>query len=194
MKIGILGGTFDPVHLGHLALARSAQSQFSLDQVLFIPVYAPPHKRDVPPRASAKDRYEMVLLAINDEPFFGVSDLEIKRKGISYTSDTIAELEKQYPQAVFYLILGEDAFEGIDTWHKAQEIKKKVRFLVAQRNPNDEKEPAWGQAEQIRMPLCPVSASGIRKALSGGCEPVGQVPQAVLNYIRVHKLYEGKGL
>ena len=189
MKIGILGGTFDPIHLGHLTLARSAQVQFSLDKVLFIPAYEPPHKRDVPSRASAEDRYEMVRLAIQREPFFEISDLEFKRKGISYSCDTIAELEKQYPQAKLYLILGKDAFQDFETWHKALEIREKVQFLVAQRETQGGKEPIGIHAERVLMPLCPIAASGIRETLAGGHLLGDQVPPAVLDYIRDHKLY-----
>lgn len=189
MKLGILGGTFDPIHLGHLELARNARDQFSLDKILLIPAYDPPHKQNTPPMASAEDRCAMVRLAIKGEPLFEVSDIEIKRKGLSYTYDTITELEKLYPQATLYLILGRDAFQGLDAWHKAAEIKRKVRFLVAERETHCQTEPAGVSAGWIRMPLCPVAASGIRKAVAEGRGPEELVPQAVLGFIRDHHLY-----
>ncbi len=192
MKIGLLGGTFDPVHLGHLTLARNAQVQFSLDKVLFIPAYDPPHKREVPPVASAEDRFAMVRLAVKDEPFFEISDVEVQRKGPSYTCDTIAELEKRYPQAVFCLILGIDSLQGFEAWHRAAEIKRKVRFLVAQRGTAGGAGLAGASVEWIRMPLCPIAASAIRESFAAGGGPGDQVPLAVSEFIRSRHLYRKK--
>jgi nicotinate (nicotinamide) nucleotide adenylyltransferase len=97
MKIGIFGGTFDPVHRGHLQLAQSARAQFSLDKVIVVPAYLPPHKQELPLLTSAEDRYEMVRLAIEGEPFIEVSDCELQRKGVSYTFDTLSEFKEKYP-------------------------------------------------------------------------------------------------
>jgi len=189
MKIGILGGTFDPVHLGHVQLAQNARLQFSLDKVIFIPVFQPPHKQAAPPAASATDRLNMVRLAIEGMPFLEVSDCEIKRKGLSYTFDTIHELEKKYPEATFFLILGKDAFEGIDAWHHAAELKKKIRFLVADRGVCRSWAPGIENAERIKMPLCPISASGIREAIKRGQKVDDDLSPKVLEYIQIHNLY-----
>ncbi|MFA5167719.1 MAG: nicotinate-nucleotide adenylyltransferase [Candidatus Omnitrophota bacterium] len=189
MKIGIFGGTFDPVHYGHLQLAQKARAQFSLDKVIFVPAYQPPHKQELLSLTSAGDRYEMVRLAIEGEPFLEVSDCELKRKGISYTFDTLCEFEKKYPKAAFFLILGKDAFEGIDTWHRAVEFKKRVRFLVAKRGPCGIHAPEGARVEWIQMPLCPISASGIREAVRQGRNVDSHVPPKVLQYIRAHALY-----
>ena len=189
MKIGILGGTFDPIHHGHLQLAQYARTQYSLDKVVFVPAYQSPHKQALRFPTSAEDRYEMVRLAIEGEPFFEISDCEIKRAGVSYTFDTLAEFEKQYPRAEFFLILGKDAFEGIDTWHRASELKKKIRFLVAKRGPGEICAPEGARVEWIQMPLSPISASGIREAIKQGRNVDDYLPPKVFQFIQAHALY-----
>jgi nicotinate-nucleotide adenylyltransferase len=189
MKIGIFGGTFDPVHRGHLQLAQSARTQFSLDKVVFVPAYQPPHKQNIPGLTSAQDRYEMVRLAIEGDPFMEVSNCELKRKGMSYTFDTVRELEKQYPGAEFFLILGKDSFEGVDAWHRAAELKKAVRFLVARRGPGEIRTPQGVRVDEISMPLCPISASGIREGIKQGADVDDALVPKVLQYIRAHGLY-----
>jgi len=189
MKVAIFGGTFDPVHYGHLQLARNARAQFSLDKVIFVPAYQPPHKQELLLLTSAKDRYEMVRLAVEGEPFLEISDCELKRKGVSYTFDTLRAFEEKYPKAEFFLILGKDAFEGINTWHCATEIKKRTRFLVGKRGSCEMHLPEDTCAEWIQMPLCPISASGIREAIKHGRNVDGHVPPEVLQYIHTHALY-----
>ena len=189
MKIGIFGGTFDPIHDGHLQLAQNARAQFSLDKVIFVPAYRPPHKQELLSLTPAQDRYEMVRLAIEGEPFLELSDCEFKRKGISYTFDTLSEFEKKYPHATFFLILGKDAFEGIDAWHRAAELKKMIRFLVAKRGPCEVRVPEGVRVEWIQMPLCPISASGIRDTIRRGGKVDDYVSPKVLQYIRAHALY-----
>jgi nicotinate-nucleotide adenylyltransferase len=192
VKIGILGGTFDPVHCGHLQLAQNARVQFLLDKVVFVPASRPPHKQALLPLASAEDRYEMVRLAIEGEPFFEISDCELKRQGASYTFDTICEFEKKYSGATFFLVLGKDAFEGIDAWHHAAELKKKVGFLVARRGSVEICAPEGARAEWIQMPLCPIAASGIREAIKQGSYVDDYVSPKVLHYIHEHALYRKK--
>ncbi len=189
MKIGIFGGTFDPVHRGHLQIAQNARAQFSLDKVIFVPAYQPPHKQELLSFTSAQDRYEMVRLAIEGEPFLELSDCELERKGVSYTFDTLLEFEKKYPGCEFFLILGKDAFEGIDAWHYAAELKKKVRLLVAKRGTCEICAPAGAHAEWIQMPLCPISASGIREAIKQGRNVDDHVSPKVLQFIQAHALY-----
>lgn len=189
MKIGIFGGTFDPIHRGHLQLAQNARDQFSLDKVIFVPAYQPPHKQELLSLTSAKDRYEMVRLAIEGEPFLELSDCELRRKGTSYTFDTLSELEKKHPKDTFFMILGKDAFEGIDAWHRSAELKKKVRFLVAKRGVCEIRAPEDARAEWIQMPLCPISASGIREAIKKGNAVDDHLSPKVLQYIHEHALY-----
>lgn len=191
MKIGIFGGTFDPIHHGHLQLAQNARAQFALDHVVFVPAYQPPHKQALLSLTPAQDRYEMVRLAIEGESFLKISDCEIKRKGVSYTFDTLTEFEKKYPSGTFFLILGKDAFEGIDAWHRAGELKEKVRFLVAKRGDRKIHVSEGVRAEWIEMPLCPISASGIREAIRQGRKVDDHLSPKVLQYIREHALYRG---
>lgn len=189
MKIGILGGTFDPFHRGHLQLAQDARTQFSLDKVIFVPACQPPHKQEFLPHASAQDRYEMVRLAIAEEPSFELSDCELKRKSISYTFDTVLGFKKQYPGAQLFLILGQDSFEGIDSWYRAAELKRKVQFLVAHRGSNEIPMSENALAKRILMPLCPISASAIRDAIKRGQHVDDDLSPKVLQYIRAHALY-----
>jgi nicotinate-nucleotide adenylyltransferase len=132
MKIGILGGTFNPIHLGHLQLALDVRSLLSLDEILFIPAGNPPHKTDEE-LASPPDRFEMVRLAILPYPFFKISDIEIKRSEKSYTIDTIRELTKQSPVDTFFFIIGLDAFMEIESWRKPRELLQSVHFVVVSR-------------------------------------------------------------
>ena len=133
----------------------------------------------------------MVRLAITGEPSFELSDCEMKRGGVSYTFDTVLEFEKKYPGAQLFLILGKDSFETIDQWHRAAELKQKVRFLVAQRGPSEIPMSGYIPAERIRMPLCPISASAIRETIKRGRSVDDELSPAVLQYIRAHVLYGG---
>ncbi len=189
MKIGILGGTFDPIHLGHLQLAQNARTQFSLEKVFFVPAFQSPHKKAVPPVASSRDRLNMVRLATEGNAFLEVSDLEVKRGGISYAFDTLLEFEKKYPDASFFLILGKDAFEGLDSWHCAAEIKRKNRFLVADRSISGARTPEGVRVDWIQMPLCPISSSGIREAIKKVAKVDDYLSPKVLQYIHTNRLY-----
>lgn len=191
MKIGIFGGTFDPIHLGHLELARNAQAQFALDKVIFVPAYISPYKLELKNPTSPQDRYEMVRLAIQEISFFEISDYELKRKKISYTIDTIKHLAKINPGAESYLILGQDAYEGIQSWHQSQEICKRVRFLVAKRGAGNPDRASAPGVYSVQMPLCPISASKIREAIKQGKKVDDYLLPTVLNYIRQHHLYVG---
>lgn len=194
MKIGIFGGTFDPIHLGHLALARHAQVQFSLDKVLFIPTYQTPHKPTSSLITSAKHRYAMAALAIEKEPLFEICDCELKRQGISYTFETLEQLHQQYPRASFFLILGEDSLDGIDDWYQAEQIKQRVTCLVARRKGCDGHVSLGFKVEWIHMPLYPISASKIREAIRQG-RPVEQhLSGKIYQYIQRHRLYRGSDL
>lgn len=189
MKIGILGGTFDPIHLGHLAIAKAAQKQFCLDKVLFIPAFIPPHKvarRDLTP---AEYRYQMVKLAIADEPAFEICKIELDRPDISYTVDTLRALKKLYPDDELFLILGEDSLEAFSSWREPEEITRLAHILVAHRNGVQQKIDLNGKLEWIQVPVCPFASSEIRKRLSQKQGGAGMLPLAVEKYIREKKLY-----
>lgn len=133
MEIGLLFGTFNPIHKGHWLIASCAKEQFSLEKVLFITSPNPPHRDDQ--LLAPKARFEMVEAALLGSPHFAPSDIELLRDGPSYTIDTIEELEKTYPADTrFNLILGEDNLLQLDTWHRASDIAKKCRILVAPRS------------------------------------------------------------
>ena len=121
-RLGILGGTFDPIHCGHVLLAQFVCEQIPLDAVLFIPAADPPHKGETDERAPAEDRWAMVELAIEDMPAFGASRLELERQGKSYTFDTLRQLHAQYAGGEFYLIIGADNVAQLHTWHRPEGI------------------------------------------------------------------------
>ena len=124
MKIGIFGGTFDPIHQGHLGVAEAAYEQFPLDKIYFVPAYSPPHKKEKKFASTPEDRFEMVRLALQDVPYFEVSDLEFERGGTSYTVETLREFKKKNPSSELYLILGSDSYRELDQWREPEEIKK----------------------------------------------------------------------
>jgi len=129
-KIGILGGTFDPIHLGHLVLAEQVKEKLRLDQVIFIPSASPPHKtkRKLSP---AKDRFQMTKLALENNPGFSISDIEVKRKGLSYTVDTLRELKNLFPDQKIFFLTGSDVLNEIQTWKDPEQIYKLVKVVIA---------------------------------------------------------------
>ena len=132
MRIGILGGTFNPIHIGHLVLASEVLHKLKLEKIIFVPSFLPPHKS---PSGiiSADDRFKMVKFAIRGNSDFSVSDIEIKRKGKSYTIDTITEFKKHLRTAKFYFIIGSDYLGNLDNWRQADELKKLVKFVIVSR-------------------------------------------------------------
>ena len=197
-RIGIMGGTFDPIHLGHLILAEQAMTQFDLDQVLFMPSSQPPHKSDRKV-LDARHRQAMVLLAIRDNDRFSYSDLELCRTGYTYTSDTLRELNSLYPDSTIYFIMGADSLFAVDSWHEPQEIFNRAVILAANRMdlPGEQlqsqiqylKERFHGSVGLIQMPDIAISSRDIRKKCSEGRPIRYYVPKAVWDYIEEHGLY-----
>ena len=197
-RIGIMGGTFDPIHLGHLILAEQAMIQFDLDQVLFMPSSQPPHKSDRKV-LDARHRQAMVLLAIRDNDRFSYSDLELCRTGYTYTSDTLRELNSLYPDSTIYFIMGADSLFAVDSWHEPQEIFNRAVILSANRMDLPEErlqsqiryleERFHGSVGLIRMPDIAISSRDIRKKCMEGLPIRYYVPEAVRNYIEEHGLY-----
>ncbi|MDR2018335.1 MAG: nicotinate-nucleotide adenylyltransferase [Syntrophobacterales bacterium] len=127
MAIGIFGGTFDPVHIGHMRAAEEIRESFGIEKVFFVPAYIPPHKRGR--RVSDVDhRMEMLRIAVRNNPFLRLSELEIRRGGISYSIDTLETFEKRYGE--LYFIMGLDAFLEIDTWHRYEELFSHADFVI----------------------------------------------------------------
>lgn len=131
-RVGLFGGAFDPIHYGHLGLAREALEKFGLERVVFIPANITPHKRQGT-AAPAACRLEMARLAIRGEPSFEVSDIEIKRSGVSYTIDTLSALRQDFPRGEFYMILGRDSFHDLDSWKNYRHLMESCHIVVATR-------------------------------------------------------------
>ncbi len=194
--IGLLGGTFNPVHDGHLSIAGEALRLFGLDAVWFIPCAVPPHKPACH-LASNEDRLAMVRLAIAGEPRFSALPIEFERPGKSYTVDTIRALQSLHPGAGFVFIIGADTLPELHTWHKPLELLSAVRIVTLARpgfvpDPGAlHLPPPWpGKLlSDLRTgnPL-DVSSRDIRAKIAAG-QPVSLVPEPVLRYIQEHKLY-----
>ena len=195
MKIGVLGGTFDPVHNGHLAAARAAMDCAGLDRVLFIPSAQPPHR---PAAVAGPDaRVEMTRLAIDGEAAFQVSDIEVRRGGPSYTADTLAALRAAFPGDELFLILGWDAAKLFSSWHEPHTVKRLARVVIVSRpgtsSPDFQQLAAAGlKPEDVVLCLRPtpdVSGSALRSAIRAGRPITGEVPAAVERFITTHRLY-----
>jgi len=190
MNIGILGGTFDPIHIGHLIVAETARKALSLEKVIFVPAGVPVH-RDLT-EASAEERHRMVLLAIDDNPGFAASDFEIKRQGLSFSYETIQHFSEQYgTEAKFYLILGADAFQEIGTWYKINSLARLVTFVIAGREHASYPEnlPEGIKSQELAMGFFSVSGHGIRQRVKDGESIRYLVPEPVRQYIIEYKLY-----
>ncbi len=187
MKIGILGGTFNPVHIGHLILAEEVREKIKLDKVIFVPTYLPPHK-DNSDIAPASARMAMVKLAIKGNRYFLASDMEIKRDGRSYTIDTLKEFKSIYPQDELYFIIGSDLLKYLDDWKDLDEIIKMVKFIVATR-PGYPLEKIPSHISTIPIRAVDISGFEIRKAIKENKSFRYLVPESVLKYIDKKRLY-----
>jgi nicotinate-nucleotide adenylyltransferase len=194
-RIGILGGSFDPIHLAHLELGRTAVRALALDELRIIPAGQPWQRAAL--AATPAQRLEMVRLATANEPIFRVDSREIERNGPTYTIDTVTSLVQELPQATFWLILGGDQIANFTTWRDWRGILNRCRLAVAERAGNPISIPAelaGVPMDRIPMPAMAISATAIRAGLAGGNQGTnGLLPQNVLDYIRKHNLYEQGG-
>jgi nicotinate-nucleotide adenylyltransferase len=191
-RLGIFGGTFDPVHLGHLICAEQLLQALRLDLVLFVPTHAPPHKPATEP-AGPEHRLAMVRLAIENHRGFRDSDLEIRRGGTSYTIDTVRELRQAYGDDMeFWLLMGQDSYQDVSTWKQPDLIAAECLFGVARR-PGYEREirpPVPGlRSKFIDITAVDISSTGIRARLSEDRSIGFLVPRKVEAYIRANRLY-----
>ena len=198
-KIGILGGTFDPIHNGHLALGKQAYEQFGLDEIWFMPSGHPPHKKGRLV-TEGKEREDMVKLAIGSVPYFVYSDFELKREGNTYTAQTLSLLKDAYPQHEFYFIIGADSLYEIEQWYHPEMVMKQAVLLAAARpyekdHPDFEKqvkhlvEKFGARIGVIRFEEMDIASKQIRKMVSAGQSIKDLVPGPVAGYIRIHGLY-----
>lgn len=219
-KLGLLGGSFNPIHNGHLTIARLVRDRLRLDQVLFIPTGDPPHKRDGS-LAPAKDRYEMVRLALAGTPSFLLSDMELRRSGKSYSIDTIRELQRQFgSSAELYFLIGLDAFLDLPNWKEPIELLQACRFVVVPRpgqsfqslanmpllpaldaqaltqldagalSQLDIVMPSRKGVICLPIPPCSISSSEIRQRIRQRTTQANMLPPPVESYILQHRLYQ----
>ena len=197
MRLGVLGGTFDPVHRGHLALAGAARDELGLEQVLFVPAGQPWRKTGQEIGAN-EDRLAMLCLALEGDPSFQIATLELERSGPSYTADTLEALAAQRRGDEMYFIVGQDALADLPNWVRPERILELARLAVARR-PEVSAE-ALEEAQRrvpalrervvwLKMPPVEVSATEIRERVRRGQPIRGMVPAAVADYIRQHGLY-----
>jgi nicotinate-nucleotide adenylyltransferase len=201
-RLGVLGGTFNPPHLGHLALARCALDQLGLERVLLVPSCVPPHKQaEADP--GAEHRLRMCELAVAGASGLEACPLEVQRGGPSYTVDTLLALRSLYPDASLTLILGSDIARTLPSWHRPDEVVALARIAVAAREGDEVQGDAAVEcpgdaalapamlagAVRLELPVLPISSSLVRARVAGG-EPLdGLVPPAVAAYIAEHSLY-----
>jgi nicotinate-nucleotide adenylyltransferase len=190
-----MGGTFDPIHLGHLRAAENAREGLGLDEVRFVPAQVPPHR--AAPASSARDRYAMVVLATALNPRFVADDLELRREGPSYTVDTIARLRDERPGDAFVLIVGSDTFPELATWKDHDRLLHMCTVAVVTRPEEGRDEgglpPARARAEggvsRVTGPGLAVSATDVRRRVKEGLSIRYLVPETVADYIAKRGLY-----
>lgn len=197
-KAGIMGGTFNPVHNAHLMLAEQAYEQLGLDKIIFIPSKNPPHKNNAD-IVSDKHRFNMLELAISGHENFEVSDIELKREGITYTLDTVAALKDANPDIEYNFIVGGDSFMNFMKWRKPEEIIKYCRIVAAGRDGYTKEQLTehllyLNQCLKttitfIDVPDMAISSEMIRKLLAANKPVKEYLPQQVYEYIQTHKLY-----
>ena len=206
--IGILGGTFDPIHFGHLRTALELQQALGLQEVRFVPCFQPVHRKL--PTATPEQRLAMVKCAINHEPTLRVDDCEIQRRGPSYTIDTLEIFHKDMPKTPLCLIMGIDALLGFTSWHRWQDILKLSHLVIAHRpqyqlpqtgiiadllkkhlknNPHELQESLAGHIILHPVTALEISATDIRKQIAMGANPRYLLPHSVLEYIHTHGVY-----
>ncbi|MGB3330499.1 MAG: nicotinate-nucleotide adenylyltransferase, partial [Thermomicrobiales bacterium] len=194
-SLGIFGGTFDPIHIGHLAVAERACDELGLDGVVFVPALQPPHKphRIISP---IEDRVEMLRLAIQGNPRFSWSDVDMRPDEPSYTVSMLERMRDQFPGTELSFIVGEDSLRDFATWHEPERILELARLVVADRPGIDVDESVYAEVPRLRSrvvrfaaPLLEVSSTDLRRRVAEGYSIRYLVPERVFEYIRQRGLY-----
>ena len=195
-RVGVLGGSFDPIHLGHLIMAEAAREVLSLDLLLFVPTAVQPLKQEHA-AAAPEHRVAMVELAIEGNPYFSLSRVDVDRPGPSYTVDMLRLLRQEYPQAAFWFILGADALHSLTRWRDPEGVLAQARLAVVRRPGVAVDMAALSQAlprlqgsvDWVDAPLIDISATDLRRRASEGLSLRYRVPDPVREYIEANKLY-----
>lgn len=197
MRIGIMGGTFNPIHNAHLMLAELAREEYKIDKLLFMPSGNPPHKQEEKP-VPAEHRGEMCRLAIEDNPDFLYCDYEINKSELSYTANTLEYFKNKYPKDELYFIIGGDSLCALETWYKPEKILAFCTILVFERSGVCESTTAeiarlaekyGANIKLIHAPKFDISSSQIRERIAGGKTVRYMIPAEIIDYINEHKLY-----
>lgn len=199
-RIGLMGGTFDPIHIGHLILGETAYEQFQLDKVLFMPAGNPPHKTNREDRATDAQRTEMVRRAIASNPHFELSLEEMNRDGYTYTYKTLERLKEQNPDTDYYFILGADSLYDFEDWREPARILNACTILVATRNHTSHEklnamislleEKYHGNIEKLDSLNIDISSKQIRSWIAKKKSLAYYVPEDVISYIRKNNIYK----
>lgn len=192
MKVGIMGGTFDPIHIGHMLAAEAARDVYKLDEVWFMPSHIPPHKQAS--GVTGEIRLEMAAEAVYDHPSFRVLDFEIGRGGVSYTVDTVTELRRKYPQIEFRFIIGADMVNYLPKWHRIEELVAMIQFIGVNRPGSQldmQQLPSFLQnnVKIADMPYVDISSTMIRSRVAKGESIRYMVPDRVYDYITRSGIY-----
>ena len=199
MKIGLLGGTFDPIHNGHVRLGESAKEVFSLDEIWFLPA-GQPYLKEGKKISSAQDRLAMTHLAIEHMPYARVDDIEMKREGKTYTYETIEALKETHPEDSFFFIIGADCLEALPQWKHPERILAGAELIAASRGSGSDlltmgmlagrlMEAYGGKITLMPFVALDISSTLIRARVRDGLDIQDDVPQSVYHYIREHGLY-----
>ncbi len=186
-RIGLFGGMFDPVHLGHLHAAREAAERLTLDTVIFIPASVPPHKKNGC-YVEGRHRLAMLELATRTDARFAVSDYELCKEGTSYSYITVEHFKSEFPADQLYFLIGDEAYALLHTWKSPERIRAAAEFVVVTR----EGTPPPQDALYVRIPQVQVSSTQVRAALAAGTGADGLLPEAVAEYIKQNGLYQGE--
>jgi nicotinate-nucleotide adenylyltransferase len=194
MKIGLMGGTFDPIHIGHLLAAQSVSEELGLDEVWFVPTNVPPHKA-ASGAAAPQERLAMVRLAIEGYDRFKAEPIELERGGVSYSIETVVLLRSRYPDHDFYYIIGADMVRYLPKWVRIEELAKQVTFVGLQRPGFDAELDSLppqlrAKVRLASMPQMELSSTRIRERRASGLPVRYMVPDRVNDYIEVNRLYE----